>query len=216
MEVRPQDLVRDYLIRPIRIATLLPRRLSLRNAERVFAIGLSKTGTSSLTIALRQLGYRTKHFPIEMVVLRGGELRLRPEEAAVHECLTDTPVAYFYRELDRRFPGSKFILTVRDLDGWLKSCRTHFAKPSWGRRMDRLHTELYGSREFDRAGFSEGYERHVSGVTEYFESRPEDLLVLDIGKGEGWDELCSFLEVSVPDVPFPWVNRTLLPVDTVD
>lgn len=187
---------------------MLPRRLALRRSQRVFAIGLSKTGTSSLTQALRLLGYRTRHFPIEMVALRGGRLRLRLEEAAVYECLTDTPVALFYRELDQRFPGAKFILTVRDVESWLRSCSVHFAKPSWGRTIDQLHIELYGTKSFDREAFAAAYAAHVSGVLEHFAQRPNDLLLLDIVKGDGWEKLCAFLGTPVPGFPFPWANRT--------
>ena len=214
MQDRPQDLVRNLIIQPVRSLALLPRRLSLRGSQRVFAVGLSKTGTSSLTEALRILGYRTNHFPIEMVDLRKGRLRLRLDVAAAYECLTDTPVSLFYRQLDLSFPGSKFILTTRGIDGWLNSCKPHFAKPSWGRKIDQLHMELYGCRVFERSSFSRAFERHVSGVFQYFEDRPEDLLVLDIGKGEGWEELCHFLNAPVPDIPFPWVNRTSKPSQT--
>ena len=216
MEFRLRDLIQDFLIRPVRIITLVPERLSLRGTQRVFAIGLSKTGTSSLTEALRSLGYQTRHFPVEMTALRGGRLKLRIEEASIHQCLTDTPVALFYQQLDKRFPGAKFILTVRDMDGWLKSCEAHFTKPTWGRRMDQLHLELYGSREFDRMGFAKAYERHVSGVNEFFRDRPEDLLVLNIGSGDGWEDLCAFLEVPVPEIPFPWANKTRSRVQSGD
>ncbi|MBL0299362.1 MAG: hypothetical protein IPQ21_19985 [Betaproteobacteria bacterium] len=43
-----------------------------------------------------------------------------------NEALTDTPIPSFYRELDRRYPGAKFILTVRDMESWLLSCKRQF------------------------------------------------------------------------------------------
>ena len=39
------------------------------------------------------------------------------------------------------------------------------------------------------------------------DTRPEDLLIVDWEKGQGWKELCSFLNKSVPNVSFPHDNR---------
>jgi hypothetical protein len=41
-------------------------------------------------------------------------------------------------------------------------------------------------------------ERHDREVMEYFKNREEDLLVLDIAAGEGWEKLC----------PFPWERNS--------
>ena len=38
---------------------------------------------------------------------------------------------------------------------------------------------------------------------DYFRDYPENFLVLDIAKGDGWDKLCPFLGVDVPDLKFP-------------
>ena len=37
--------------------------------------------------------------------------------------------------------------------------------------------------------------------------RPGDFLVINIPAGEGWDKLCPFLGLPVPDAPFPLKNR---------
>jgi hypothetical protein len=50
------------------------------------------------------------------------------------------------------------------------------------------------------------YERRNQRIREYFEDRPEDLLVVDWEEGDGWIELCDFLDVDVPDLPFPHAN----------
>jgi hypothetical protein len=44
-------------------------------------------------------------------------------------------------------------------------------------------------------------------VHDYFRERPDDLLVLNICAGEGWERLCPFLGQDVPGIPFPWANR---------
>ena len=40
----------------------------------------------------------------------------------------------------------------------------------------------------------------------HFAGRPDDLLVLDVVGGEGWERLCPFLGLAPPDEPFPHFN----------
>jgi len=170
---------------------------------KIFGIGLSKTGTSSLSRALEVLGYSCVHFP-------------RNDRAiAAHDASTDAPVAEIFEELDRRFPGSKFIYTVRDRERWLRSCERYYAVRQ--RRPDelavRLRRAFYGTVEFDAELFAAGYERHEQRVLDYFAGRPDDLLVLDLtGADAGWEKLCGFLGREVPSVDFPLANKTV-PID---
>jgi 3'-phosphoadenosine 5'-phosphosulfate (PAPS) 3'-phosphatase len=178
---------------------------------KIFGIGLSKTGTSSLARALEILGYRTKDY---LGVVRYTPGDLSSIDRAVldaNDAFTDTPIPSFYRELDKCYPGSKFILTVRERDGWLKSCRKQFNQRLAQRQTEahrRLFLDLYGTDVFEESQFIRGYEMFVAGVNEYFGGRQDDLLVMDIAAGDGWDKLCTFLGTSVPDVPFPKANVT--------
>src|SRR5207248_3346773 len=98
---------------------------------RVFGIGLNKTGTSSLHAALELLGYNALHFGgIETMnavqrAIVGGESMLSHLDPAV-DAFTDVfGITYCFYLADVQYPGSKFILTVRDLDAWLDSRRRH-------------------------------------------------------------------------------------------
>ena len=113
--------------------------------------------------------------------------------------------ARFFRQLDRAYPGARFILTVRDLEGWLASCERFFCE---GRLrgdhvLNKLRLDLYGATCFERTRFADAYARHVDGVQAYFGDRPDDLLVLDVVGGDGWGPLCRFLSHDRPDAPFP-------------
>ncbi len=173
---------------------------------KVFCIGLSKTGTTSLTAALKQLGYRAKHFPIRMVRYSDGVLSFDGSIVARYDALSDLPVARFYRQLDALFPGSWFILTTRQIDDWLDSCRRH-VWPGQFIRVDtwfnRLHRDMYGAIDYDEECFRRAYIRHVSGVHRYFEGREADLLEFSVTGGDSWEKLCRFLGHDVPDGPFP-------------
>jgi len=173
--------------------------------SKVFGIGLGKTGTTSLAVALRLLGYETVDNPMGL----GDDLSLVDGVDAA----TDTPVAEVFEALDRRFPGSRFVYTVRaDREAWLDSVRRqwHMARLA-GLHQNEQRTSLlrrvYGLQapRFDRHLVSAGYDRHHARVLSYFNGR-DDLLVLDICGGDGWDELCAFLGRPVPDAPFPRQN----------
>jgi len=68
-------------------------------------------------------------------------------------------------------------------------------------RLARI--EVFGCYTFHRARASYVYDLHYDNALRYFADRPDDLLVMDIPGGDGWDALCPFLGADVPDVPFP-------------
>jgi hypothetical protein len=80
----------------------------------VWGIGLTRTATTSLNHALEMLGYRAVHYPTIAQLLH------EPLEAA-----TDEPVAVTYKYLDFLYPNSKFVLTERDEDDWIRSASAH-------------------------------------------------------------------------------------------
>jgi 3'-phosphoadenosine 5'-phosphosulfate (PAPS) 3'-phosphatase len=180
-------------------------------ASKIFGIGLSKTGTTSLAHALEILGYRTKDYMGVSRYTRADLSSIDFDVLDQYDALTDTPIPSFYRELDARYPDSKFILTIRDRDGWLKSCKKQFTQRLADKQNEAhklLFLDLYGTDVYDEQKFTRGYEAFVGGVMEHFKNRPLDLLVINIASGEGWDKLCPFLGKPTPDVPFPKANVT--------
>ncbi len=180
--------------------------------EKVFGIGLSRTGTTSLTEALRALGYKAVHCPLSIVALNGGGLKLNAAIVEQFDAFTDSPVARVYRELDQTYPGSKFILTTRPLDKWIGSMRR--MRPSFTLltllpKVRQLATDLCGKPSFgDERALANGFLNHDRSVREYFGPRiGKDLLVLDVSAADAWDRLCSFLGHKAPPRAFPHYNR---------
>jgi hypothetical protein len=102
--------------------------------------------------------------------------------------------------LHQQYPGSKFILTVRAMDEWLESRRRHVET-----NITRRAAGEYAGNflEVDVEGWTAARVEHEARVRGYFADRPDALLVMDISAGDGWDVLCPFLGVEVPDAPFP-------------
>lgn len=161
---------------------------------KIFGIGLAKTGTTSLNAALQMMGYRAEH-------AIGDWSEIDKLDAVTDELARDYP------KLDERYPGSKFILTVRELESWLKSCAHHFRNEI---PADHPHSayikDVYGVTIYDEAKFRQAYQRHLESAQRYFANRPGDLLVMDVCGGEGWSKLCPFLGVKTPSTPFPREN----------
>lgn len=179
--------------------------------SKIFGIGLSKTGTTSLARALEILGYKTKDYPGVSRYRVGDLSSVDLDVIDAHDALTDTPIPSFYRELDKHYPGSKFILTHREAEGWLKSCKKQFTEAhaaSQNEANKQLFMDLYDTVVFDDEKFRTGYDRFEKKVKAYFRDRPQDLLVIDVTAGEGWEKLCPFLGQSIPSIAFPKANVT--------
>lgn len=170
--------------------------------SKVFGIGLSRTGTNSLTQALQILGLSTAHFPTDY------------RHIYRYDAATDSPVALAFQVLDIMFPSSKFILTLRsDREQWLLSMRFLFEilPQKWDIQtvhprmsIPKLHRALYHTYlDWNPLQLSQAYDDHIERVRSYFRQRPDDLLEIDIPSGQGWDILCPFLHKLAPDQPFP-------------
>lgn len=171
-------------------------------APKIFCIGLQKTGTTSLEIALRKLGYRVcgevGGYRADLTRRERIEDALR--KSARFDAFNDFPWNILYRELDAAFPGSKFILTVRDKDRWIRSCSRHYATL----KRPALKT-VFGAptpKENERR-FKDALTRHNDEARAYFQGRPEDFLAMNLEAGDSWSELCGFLNQPQPDEPFP-------------
>lgn len=164
---------------------------------KIFGIGLSKTGTTSLKEALTILGYKSIHYPWSMLDIHN------------HDASLDIPVACRYKELDKLYPNSKFILTTRPFDEWIlkrkKKPKDKEPQPKW-----KLDTRIlmYGSINYDEKLYTEAYHRHHNDVYDYFANR-NDLLVLPLYDKNKWELLCNFLNKEIPNLEYPWENKTL-------
>jgi hypothetical protein len=178
---------------------------------KVFGIGLPKTGTTSLGYCFRRFGFKHRTFDMDLAVqVKRNQLEPVLQEAAKFETFEDWPWFAIYRELDQRFPDSKFILTVRkDTATYIASLKAHherqgirkegFVKPHWWDEVQGMEPAAW---DYEKS--AQRYERHNREVLEYFADRVNrDLLVVCWELGDGWAELSRFLNKRQPDEPFP-------------
>jgi hypothetical protein len=190
-----------------------PLRAGSVDPLKIFCIGLNKTATTSLHQALETLGIRGLHWGgpatgdrIERALAEGRPL---VDDFAGYDAFSDIQVlSDNFELLDRQYPGSKFILTTRDLEGWIESRRSHVLRNAARNQRGQYDGDFL---TVDEAAWAKQYHEHHTRVRAYFADRPGDLLVMDIVAGDGYEVLCPFLGLPIPDEPFPWSHRGTTP-----
>lgn len=167
-----------------------------KNSPKVFCIGFSKTGTTSLHKALNILGYRALDWPRAHLEPKRGWIDYFNKSK--FDAFSDAPLYKpgFFKELDINFPNSKFILTVRNPELLIKSWENYFSKSPWN--IDGME---------DKKRIIKEYNDHKRDVIEYFKEKPSQLLIFDLINGDSWEKLCSFLNKPIPDVNFPYKRK---------
>lgn len=174
---------------------------------KVFVIGFHKTGTTSMGIALKKLGYRvTGPNGIDDPQIEENVLPMAYNLVENYDAFQDNPWPIIFQKIDEKYPGSKFILTIRNPDLWIKSAVAHF-----GQRETPMRRWIYGKGcpQGNEEIYLKRYTNHNASVLKYFKNRPNDLLVLDLSEDDVWKKLCLFLGHNVPKEAFPHANRSI-------
>lgn len=173
--------------------------------NKVIGIGFHKTGTSTLNVALSKLGYNVLGARIDLAErLIRNEIDSILELTESYDAFEDNPWPLIFKDLDKKYPNSKFILTIRDEEKWLSSIVNHF-----GSTNTSMREFIYGVGH--PAGnediYLKRYQKHNKDVLEYFKDRKSDLLIIDWSKIEGWNELCEFIGEPILNEPLPHANK---------
>eukprot|EP01083_Nonionella_stella_P021049 58372_1 len=212
--------------------------------------GMYRGGTSSLSLALQELGFGpTWHLVTNSQETNDVGSKWWIENKVVDklhnneyvdfddflqriQCRTvmDSPIAFYWDKLFAQYPKSKVIISVRDFESWSKSYTnllTTFVDPAmkictmtdaWTNELMRHWNNNhigagYGCMsEFLALGDSKRdmilkqkyLDKHIDKAKEMV---PKAQLLIFNPK-EGWAPLCQFLNVAVPNTPYPNINNT--------
>lgn len=171
---------------------------------KVFGIGMNKTGTTTLGRCLKILGYKhISHSEQLTRMYHDDKTEKLIEKVKNVDSLEDWPWPLMYRQLAQNFPDAKFVLTVRKSpEAWLKSLMLHSYKLP---PKENYHDIVFGFKyPLGHEDYHlEFYNKHNKEVIEYFSDKPGRLLVVCWENGDGWEELCSFLNIKKPRKTFP-------------
>jgi hypothetical protein len=188
---------------------------------KLIGAGYGRTGTLSLKMALEQISYGPCHHMTEVLLApESAGLWMRAAAGAPvwddiykgFASTVDFPGCTFWRQLSEFYPQAKVLLSVRDPEKWFESTQaTIFSEQAIARLsatpmaafMDKVAWGVFSrERIHDREFMIEAFKRHNAEVERAIPS--ERLLVYDVA--QGWEPLCKFLGVPVPDTPFPRTN----------
>lgn len=172
---------------------------------KIFCIGMSRTGTTSFFLVMEALGFKSRHFIGELIADPNYDI---PEDL---EVLCDSPIPMLYQRLDKKYPGSKFVLTTRSKKTWLGSMKWIFKHGmviwNWAPDIHAYHKKFYHTARYNKRILSKHYDDFNTEVMNYFKDRPEDLLVLDIDRGIDIQIICKFLNIPFKEVTYPKTNE---------
>jgi len=173
--------------------------------NKLFIIGLPRTGTTSISVSLLE------HFKVAHTAYTKRAFELA-------DVISDCPCFSDYQQLDVLFPDSKFVYLQRTLDQWLPSIQmllnkmlpnlngANYLSPILKRSFVQTFDLNNGDDPLDTAHLTACYKRHEQGVINYFHGR-DDLLSIDISQANSLPQLMSFLGLQHSgDEQFPHLN----------
>lgn len=218
----------------LRQESILKRYHQWKNRNRkVFVIGFNKTGSTSTKKALEDLGYTFGHQRSAVLLLDDlsqGDVTSLIRYCRSAQAFKDLPFSCpgIYKILDKEFPESKYILTIRDSpEQWFTSLVSFHSKilktpgvpshvdlatsnkgPYQGFMLKAVDFMFPGLPLYCKDGYMNVYDKHNKDVISYFRYRKQDLLVLNVSSATAYKEFCAFLGHQPLYDRFPWENKT--------
>lgn len=193
--------------------------MNARADLKLIGAGFGRTGTDSMRTALEILGLAPCHHMRALVADPSHSadwLRCVQRDDMDWDLLlggfaacVDWPSARYWPQLAARFPQAKVLLTWRTPASWYASMEKTIL-PSVAGMLARGESsagsltllKALDGRPWAKENFIAAYEENVEKVKKTIPA--ERLLIYTLG--DGWAPLCAFLDVPVPDQPFPHTN----------
>ncbi|HEX5225945.1 MAG TPA: sulfotransferase [Solirubrobacteraceae bacterium] len=202
---------------------------------RVIGVGLPRTGTLTQKLAFEMLGFAPCYHWVNLIAdldqVELWERALDGEDIwddvfAGFDATVDWPGGYFYRELSRRYPDAKVVLSVRDAAGWEKSFSETIVEmchgsslmpllsnaraevdPRWKRYLALVDRMFWsGTAPFTGGTSAEALMEQAEAFNRNVRDAVPAERLLEWSVSEGWGPLCEFLGVDVPTEPLPHEN----------
>lgn len=206
----------------------------VKKKQKIFCIGQNKTGTTSLKKTFHDLGFIVGDERKAAKLLpyyRNKDFAKIISYCKTAQVFQDFPFSYpeTYKYLDEAFPGSKFILSVRESpEVWYDSLIKFHSKmfgngklptkkdlqnattvwKGWPWEVSRLKYDTPADDPFNKEILIKKYISYNQSVRDYFKNRKDDLIEIDIAEKENYDKLMKFLNIKSPFSNFPWENKT--------
>ncbi|MEC4727173.1 sulfotransferase family protein [Shewanella sp. D64] len=179
---------------------------------KAFIIGLPRSGTTSVSVALLEQGFKVAH---QAFTKQAFELA---------DVVSDAPCFSDYKQLAVLYPQAKFIYLDRVVESWVPSMQMLLSRmlPHLDMKTGRFHPVLkrsfkhcFGvgevSEPMDTQHLINCYQTHKKAVFDYFcsfGSDPDRFISIDISEVGSLSRLINFLDAD-KDIHFPNSNAQL-------
>jgi glycogen synthase len=181
---------------------------STTNIPKIFQVGFNKCGTQTLHDFFWANKIRSIHYGCGKlaVSIDDNYMHNRPLISAEYQSYcgffdmeniyADEPIYIaqkMFKELDNQYPGSKFILPVRDKAAWLNSRSKHIDIANQRTYVEVLCQQYNITKDELIDKWSQEWDKHHAEVLEHFKDRPQDLLIFHVGQ-DSPEKICEFFK----------------------
>jgi hypothetical protein len=203
---------------------------------KVIGAGWGRTGTSSFKKAMDILNLGPCYHMVEVFANKDAAFWTRLADKkpydfdevfrGKYQSLCDLPACIYWKDILAKYPDAKVVLTTRSPESWYKSVTDTIYRFQPGGPFIKFGTRISQFLGLPTPGFAEmmsklvdrgahNYDYSKEGLVSWFKKRnesivaecPKDKLLVFEAK-DGWEPLCKFLDVPIPDVPYPHENDT--------
>ncbi|SFD04891.1 sulfotransferase [Pseudoalteromonas denitrificans] len=168
--------------------------------QKIFIIGLPRTATTSVCVAMLNLGFKTAHTAYTNQSMHHAQV------------IADTPIFCDYQKLDTEYKNAKFIYLEREFSVWLPSIRQLLKRmyknlqrtdggfnPTLKRCYNSVFYPLTEDNINNDAFLLSCYQRHQKNINEFFKGREQDLLTINVNDKSSYRNLLTFLDINIPE-----------------
>ena len=172
-----------------------------------FVIGLPRTGTTSISVAMLEAGFKVAHTAFTQASFE------------LADVITDAPCFSDFEQLDKLFRNSKFIYLQRDLSLWVPSIQRLLIKMSphllpetgyFNPVLKRSFNETFDLKNkalLSERHLTDCYLKHRHHVEHYFKGR-NDFISINLSEKNSLSTLFTFLGLAFKnDQQFPHLNK---------
>ena len=178
---------------------------------KIIGIGLNKTGTKTLGVFFKELGFKHQSFSVDYFQdFKSGKIDSLMKIVENYDSFEDWPWPLIYKEINQNFEDCKFILTTRKSpEVWFKSLCNMAVRIG---PFNKIEKYVYGHSmpQGKKKEHISYYLNHNQHVRDYFKNQPDKLLELCWEDGDGYEKIAEFLNLTLKKLPeLAQVNKSL-------
>lgn len=159
--------------------------------NKVFCLGMSRTGTKSFAVGMEKLGYRSLH--------NGGQ-PLSTKQLNQYDAFSDSnSCMFYYKELYLKYPDAKFVLSYRDPVEWANKI-VNWYNPK--RKISYVYWHLrnqYIPTVDTEERLVEFCKWQYDTAVDFFADKKDSFMTHSVFKGETFKPIAKFIGVDLKE-----------------